>query len=66
MLACVCICVMISPLPPCRFGGDHIEGERNKVEERSEGLTGPPVVNSLKKEVSRVEISCYSVCKYKE
>lgn len=38
----------------CRFGGDHIEGERNKVEQRPNGVTGPATSNTLKKEVQHL------------
>ncbi|XP_045110946.1 tRNA-dihydrouridine(47) synthase [NAD(P)(+)]-like [Portunus trituberculatus] len=38
----------------CRFGGDHIEGERNKVEQRPNGVTGPATTNTLKKEVQHL------------
>ncbi|KAG0716820.1 tRNA-dihydrouridine(47) synthase [NAD(P)(+)]-like [Chionoecetes opilio] len=38
----------------CLFGGDHIEGERNRVENRTEGVSGPAVTNTLKKEVQHL------------
>ena len=45
--------LMMSFPPWCvhRFGADHIEGERNKVEQRPDGLSGPAITNTLKKEV---------------